>query len=257
MGSQFRHEPRFPKPPCDPGRSHFTSPVLTSAPPFVRRRPSRVPSKLKRRHASAPYATGLLAPLVPRPVSSQRSIAVWLQRVSKPPSAQSPFARPLRRSVLSRDAWEGVTPPSSLIRAHAPDPLPPSPSDAPSAPGLCRLLSLPAGRWPFPTLSLHALRRRLDPYPAVSPRCLCPFLPGGRRPLRRGKALGRRTGPMMQLQPGPYFRGCSHSLHFRLRHSLGPQVAPTADTFTSIRAAGPYTPRIPRTVTRSGCGIAT
>ena len=62
MGSQFRHEPRFPKPPCDPGRSHFTSPVLTSAPPFVRRRPSLVPSKLKRRHASAPPATGLLAP---------------------------------------------------------------------------------------------------------------------------------------------------------------------------------------------------
>ena len=70
-----------------------------------------------------------------------------------------------------------------------------------------------------------------------------------------GVVLVRLGGPSPEIDNARVVS--SHSLHFRLRHSLGPQVAPTADTFTSIRAAGPYTPRIPRTVTRSGCGIAT
>jgi hypothetical protein len=48
--------------------------------------------------------------------------------------------------------------------------------------GLCRLLPVPAGRWPFPTLSLQSLRRRLDPYPAVSFRCACSLLPERQRP---------------------------------------------------------------------------
>jgi hypothetical protein len=53
---------------------------------------------------------------------------------------------------------------------------------------LCRLSPVPAGRWPFPTLSLQSLRRCLDPYPAVSFRCICSLLPGKQRPhLRRHK----------------------------------------------------------------------
>jgi hypothetical protein len=46
----------------------------------------------------------------------------------------------------------------------------------PCARGLCRLLSAPAGRWPFPTLSLRPLRRCSDPYPATLLGCTCPFL---------------------------------------------------------------------------------
>ncbi len=46
---------------------------------------------------------------------------------------------------------------------------------------LCRLLSAPAGRWPFPVLSLQSLLRCLDPYPAALLRCFCPFLPGEHR----------------------------------------------------------------------------
>jgi hypothetical protein len=42
----------------------------------------------------------------------------------------------------------------------------------------------------------------------------------------RGSA--RETIPAMQLQQGGGFRGCSHSLMFRLLYSLGPPVAPTA-----------------------------
>ena len=38
----------------------------------------------------------------------------------------------------------------------------------------------------------------------------------------------RETVPAMQLQQGAHFRGCSHSLMFRLLYLLGPPVAPTA-----------------------------
>ena len=48
------------------------------------------------------------------------------------------------------------------------------------------------------------------------------------------------------------FRGCSHSLMFRLPHLLGPQVAPTADSSEVFWAAGPFTPRHERVVTHHG-----
>lgn len=40
---------------------------------------------------------------------------------------------------------------------------------------LCWFLPVPAGEWIFPTLSPQSLRRRLDPYPAILIKCLCPF----------------------------------------------------------------------------------
>ena len=99
---------------------------------------------------------------------------------------------------------------------------------SPYTAGLCRLLSAPAGRWPFPTLSPQSVYRCLDPYPAVPLRCSCPFLPEEHRPHHQVKRFGTRNIPAMQLQQGHVFRGCSHSLMFRLPYSLGPQVAPTA-----------------------------
>ena len=87
----------------------------------------------------------------------------------------------------------------------------------------------PAGRWPFPTLSLQSLRRCLDPYPAMSFRCICPFLPGRQRPHLKRHRFGTPTIlPAMQLPQDSASRGCSHSIMFRLPRSLDPQVAPTA-----------------------------
>ena len=64
-----------------------------------------------------------------------------------------------------------------------------------------------------------------------------------------------RKIPAMRLQQGAVFRGCSHSIIFRLPHSLGLQVAPTAAIFTGrpglIHHASPGWLPIP------GCGIAT
>ena len=51
------------------------------------------------------------------------------------------------------------------------------------------------------------------------------------------------------------FRGCSHFVMFRLPHLLDPQVVPTAGN--TSRAAGPFTPRNGLGVTPKNRGIAT
>ena len=47
--------------------------------------------------------------------------------------------------------------------------------------------------------------------------------------------------PAMQLQQGSAFRGCSHSIMFRLPRSLDPQVAPTAEVLTLQVGRAVYT----------------
>jgi hypothetical protein len=116
--------------------------------------------------------------------------------------------------------------------------------------GSSQVVAPPAGPWPFPTLSLHPLRRLLRPYPAVSPRCLCPVHPGEHRPRARGYALGRRNHLCHATSTESTFRACSHSLRFKLPRSLGPQVAPTADTIVSGRPGRlphPYSRAVART----------
>jgi len=60
--------------------------------------------------------------------------------------------------------------------------------------------------------------------------------------------------PAMQLRQGAVFRGCSHSLRFKLLRSLGPQVAPTA---ACAGRPGRLSHALPRAIACSGCGIAT
>jgi hypothetical protein len=152
-------------------------------------------------------------------------------RLSWPPSAQSPFARsgcyPRRGGLEGR--LEGRYP---LVVARTGSCARPSPSPrlrfGRCARGLCRLSPVPAGRWPFPTLSLRSLRRRSDPYPAALPGCACPLLRQGHRPHPTGDGFGARVYPHTATSVGTQFRGCSHSITFGLLRLLGPQVAPTA-----------------------------
>ena len=120
------------------------------------------------------------------PGSASRTIQV-------PPRAQSPFAQ-LRRYLFRRDVFcitsEDVTPPSSLLRTHAPDQCPPVLFGSPSSTGLCRLSPVPAGDWSFPTLSLQSLHRRLDPYPGMPLWCPRPFLPRELQPQPRCTDFG-------------------------------------------------------------------
>jgi hypothetical protein len=72
------------------------------------------------------------------------------------------------------------------------------------------------------------VRRRLDPYPAVSLRCTVPFLPGEHRPHLRRHRFGTPIYPCHATSTGKTFRGCIHFIMFRLPRLLDPQVTPTA-----------------------------
>jgi len=152
-------------------------------------------------------------------------------QLSWPPSAQSPFARngcyPRRGGLKA--AWRGVTPSSSLIRAHAPDHHPPRASglpvvravfagsrqsllgDGPSRHYLCD--PCVGARTHTPPRSSAARVRFFTEDTGLTPR-------------QTGST--RESTPTQQLRWGPPFRGCSHSFIFGLLRSLGPQVAPTA-----------------------------
>ena len=201
------HSPRFRKPPYDPTRSVFPSAVLTLAYP-----PAAFPKlrKLKCWHICTPLNAGLHAGLdlatefLPLLVDSTRS-----------PGAQSPCARV---EVLPPAAWRPAPYRRALPLLHRSyglirqtKSLPPA-SDQPPPAGLCRLSPVPAGRWPFPTLSLQSLRRCLDPYPVMFSRCTCSFLPGRQRPHVRTKTFGTPIAPAMQLQQGLHFEAAVSSL---------------------------------------------
>ncbi len=65
------------------------------------------------------------------------------------PRAPLPAKGVTSRSVTSCITSEGITLPLSLLRAHAPDQIPPVDFSSPTTTGLCRLLPVPAGRWPL------------------------------------------------------------------------------------------------------------
>ena len=72
---------------------------------------------------------------------------------------------------------------------------------------LCRLLRVPAGRWPFPTLSLQSLRRCLDPYPVASLQCICSLLPEGQRPHLNRHRFGTPNYPRNATSTGNCISG--------------------------------------------------
>jgi len=106
------------------------------------------------------------------------------------PRAPLPASGVTSCGVMFNTTSDGVTHPSSLILAHAPNQIPPAVFNLTITTGLCRLSPIPAGSWPFPTLSLQSLRRRLDPYPAVSSWCSCSLLPRRQRPHLRRHRFG-------------------------------------------------------------------
>ena len=132
--------------------------------------------------------------------------APWGGFLPTPPCAESPFAQNQALpafATMSCIMSDGVTHPSSLILAHAPDQIPPAVFDLTITTGLCRLSPVPAGRWSFPTLSPQSLYSCLDPYPVASLRCFYPFLPKELRPHHRKKWFGTpNIIPAMQFQQG-------------------------------------------------------
>ena len=118
----------------------------------------------------------------------------------------------------------------------------------PRARGLCRLSPVPADGWSFPILSLHSLRRRLDPYPAVPSGCACPFLPHRHRPHVTGNTLGEPELSLSCNFSREQFFGAAV-----IRYLQAPTLArpPDCTYRTTLRqwAAGPFTSRIAGPVT--------
>jgi hypothetical protein len=138
-------------------------------------------------------------------------------------------------------SWEGVTPPSSLLRTHAP-----IPSRSPVL-RLCLVKeSLPVATSPgceedlpdviSANLSLDA-RPPATAVPQSAYTCffLCVI---GLPQLQIGSAS--RNTPLKRLLSGASFRSCRHSFMFGPPSLLAPQVVPTAAN-TSDRAAGAFT----------------
>jgi hypothetical protein len=123
------------------------------------------------------------------------------------PRAPSPGMGVTHPQGDSRVTSEGVTPPSSLLRAHAPDHRPLRASVLPRSWRRCRLSRVPAGPWPFPTLSLPSLCGCVDPYPAVFVRCPYPFLPQRQRPHVTGNTFGTRENPCKAISTGSVLSG--------------------------------------------------
>jgi hypothetical protein len=99
---------------------------------------------------------------------------------------------------------------------------------SPYTASLCRLSPVPAGRWPFPTLSPRVLPQVPGPLPRWDPMVHLPV------PSHRTSAFPRlQEGRLPHLirtatSVRDFLRGCSHSLMFRRPGLLTTQVAPTA-----------------------------
>ena len=82
----------------------------------------------------------------------------------------------------------------------------PLPRWYPRTAGLCRLLSAPAGRRTFPTLSLHIFPCVLGPLPRQLVECIYPFLPPRLRPSPREDRVGAQQHPYSDFSTARFSR---------------------------------------------------
>lgn len=120
----------------------------------------------------------------------------------------------------------------------------PSPSVSRCTTSPCRLSPVPAGDWPFPTLSLRPMCRCSDPYPAVISGCLYPFLPRKHRPHLTGKRFGSRKSPCITASTGNRISRLQSFVYLRAPTLAWPSDCPHHDGSESTRQPGLLTPRI-------------
>lgn len=153
----------------------------------------------------------------------------------------------------SRASSAGIARPSSLVLAHAPHQMPPTGFAKCSSGWSSQVAASPCWQVVDPDVISAICVWALGPIPRRAFPVLARFFleSFGLHPTSKG--LARETPPRRDFYAGNYFRGCSHSLMFRLPHLLGPRVTPTAGfggtrVPTQPMAAGPFTPRNAREV---------
>ena len=249
MGASFHHGPRFRRPPCDPGRWAFPSPVLTLASlwsPSQRARSLSADPHPPRRSPVCFHGRAI----VPRPYS----VRVLLER----PSAQSPFAR-ARCYLARRDLSDHVSRRSPAVIAPTGSCASPPPSSCLGdilGHQVCAGCGQPRlGRGPSRRYAAHLSLRAWPPTPAalevhlpVSSLKTAAFPPFG--PGRRSTISGQR------LQYGAHFEAavipsCSGPQVCSPPRSLLPiQSTPYGSRDFSIRAShGLLPPRAPDMLT--------
>jgi hypothetical protein len=136
-GPRSLARPRFPKPPYDPGQSDFPNPVLASALHGISQgRPSSTTRNCSAGALFAPTQRSLHRPFAITQAPQELQLSVWLRahrHSHRVPRAPLPRTGVTRARAASQAAWRGVTPSSSLIRAHASDHPPPRASGSPVA----------------------------------------------------------------------------------------------------------------------------
>jgi hypothetical protein len=146
-----------------------------------------------------------------------------------PPGAQSSFARTrcylVRRGVshlVGRYYPSFIAPTNSCARPNS------SPWLRFSIPrGLCRLSSVPAARWSFPTLSLRVFPSMLGPFPRRCARCIYPLLLRHHRPSPSPHGSATRNDPLSDFRVGVISQ-LQSVLYVQASRFAATQVAPTA-----------------------------
>ena len=223
---------RFRRPPYNPGRSDFPSPVLTLAfPP----RAFPVEVKLKRGRAYAPTPKGLHAGS-PRDsgtvIARRRGRSPPKHQDRQVPRAPLPEAGVTGFGMASCAIWEGVTPPSSLRRTHAPDHVPLTACSLGLGEGSSQVVTRPCCDMALPdVISASPVPGFLDPYPGCPLGASAHFFPRGTDLPRFLTRVGASQTPHNGFCGGSKFRGCSHSVTFRPPDLLATQTVPTAAPF--------------------------
>jgi hypothetical protein len=207
VGSQFRHRPRFPRPPVSSRTVEFLESGWRPWP--IPKQAFPLPSRLKCRPTYTPHGPGLPA--------GSTSPGTSLPRAQRPgtspldahhaPRAPLPLQGVTPPGVTSQVTCKGITLSSSLIRAHAPDQLPPTRFGLGLAQcvlaGCCQPL-LEDG--PSRRYLRKSFPRCLDPYPGGTLWCIRPFLPIEHRPsppfYRVGSHTNRRATSLREFISG-------------------------------------------------------
>jgi len=177
-----------------------------------------------------------------------------------PPSAQSPFAH--RRGYLQwGDVSHHLRGRYSSFIARTGSCARPNPSHClwslPRSAGLGRLPSAPAGKWPFPTLSLQSLRRCLDPYPEVSHWCTCSLLPSRRRPHPNSDGFGTPHSPGNATSTGTHISGLQSFTNVQAPTLASPPGCTHRRSPMAPGRPGRLHHASPGWLPAPGCGIAT
>jgi hypothetical protein len=219
-------------------------------------RPSKAQA-MARVHPRCPWFTCPLAPIPgpPRAPSTESGCGPS-RRNRRVPRAPLPDGGVTHARAVSGTASGDVTPPSQLIRAHAPVPPPLSAFGflvLRVFAGCCHPLLVVGPSRHYPRNPCGGDWTHTPPCP---PGALAHFFSGGIGLTLRERRSAHGKIPAMRLQQGAGFRGCSHSLMFSLPHSLDPPVAPTAMPEGTGRP-GRLHHASPGGLPRPGCGIAT